>query len=89
MKKLLAIDGNSIINRAFYGIKPLTNREGIHTNAIYGMINIPRDADHYQLLRTTQREHSGPVNIFALVEDGFSPNTGALNATAYTWSELL
>ncbi len=40
MKKLLAIDGNSIINRAFYGIRPLTNREGIHTNAIYGMINI-------------------------------------------------
>lgn len=40
MKKLLAIDGNSIINRAFYGIKPLTNREGIHTNAVYGMINI-------------------------------------------------
>ena len=40
MKKLLVIDGNSIINRAFYGIRPLTNREGIHTNAIYGMINI-------------------------------------------------
>ena len=40
MKKLLAIDGNSIINRAFYGIRPLTNKEGIHTNAIYGMINI-------------------------------------------------
>ena len=40
MRKLLAIDGNSIINRAFYGIRPLTNREGIHTNAIYGMINI-------------------------------------------------
>ena len=40
MKKLLAIDGNSIINRAFYGIRPLTNKEGLHTNAIYGMINI-------------------------------------------------
>ncbi len=40
MKKLLAIDGNSIINRAFYGIRPLTNKEGLHTNAIYGMITI-------------------------------------------------
>lgn len=40
MKKLLAIDGNSIINRAFYGIRPLTNKDGLHTNAIYGMINI-------------------------------------------------
>lgn len=40
MKKLLAIDGNSIINRAFYGIRPLTNKDGLHTNAIYGMITI-------------------------------------------------
>lgn len=40
MKKLLVIDGNSIINRAFYGVRPLTTKDGIHTNAIYGMINI-------------------------------------------------
>lgn len=40
MKKLLAIDGNSIINRAFYGIKPLTNKDGLYTHAIYGMLNI-------------------------------------------------
>ena len=40
MKKILVIDGNSIINRAFYGIRPLTTRDGKHTNAIYGMINI-------------------------------------------------
>jgi len=40
MKKLLAVDGNSILNRAFYGIRPLTNKEGLPTNAIYGMINI-------------------------------------------------
>lgn len=38
--KLLAIDGNSIINRAFYGIKLLSNKEGQATNAIYGFINI-------------------------------------------------
>ena len=40
MKKILVIDGNSIINRAFYGIKPLTTKTGKFTNAIYGMVNI-------------------------------------------------
>ena len=38
--KLLCIDGNSIINRAFYGIKLLTTKEGLYTNAVYGFINI-------------------------------------------------
>ncbi len=42
MKKLLAVDGNSILNRAFYGIRPLTTKEGLHTNAVYGFINILR-----------------------------------------------
>ncbi|MBR5313796.1 MAG: DNA polymerase I, partial [Clostridia bacterium] len=40
MKKMLVIDGNSILNRAFYGIRPLTTKEGLHTNAIYGFVNI-------------------------------------------------
>lgn len=40
MKKLLAIDGNSILNRAYYGIKPLTTSTGLYTNAIYGMVTI-------------------------------------------------
>ena len=38
--KLLCIDGNSIINRAFYGIKLLTTKDGQYTNAVYGFINI-------------------------------------------------
>lgn len=38
--KLLAIDGNSILNRAFYGIKLLTNKKGEFTNAIFGFMNI-------------------------------------------------
>ena len=38
--KMLVIDGNSIINRAFYGIKPLSNKKGIFTNAIFGFMNI-------------------------------------------------
>ena len=40
MKKILVIDGNSIINRAFYGIRPLTTKTGKHTNAIYGMVSM-------------------------------------------------
>ena len=40
MKKLLVIDGNSILNRAFYGIRPLTNSAGLHTNALFGVLNI-------------------------------------------------
>ena len=38
--KLLAVDGNSIINRAFYGIRLLSNKNGQYTNAVYGFINI-------------------------------------------------
>lgn len=38
--KLLVLDGNSIINRAFYGIKLLTTKDGHYTNGIYGFINI-------------------------------------------------
>ena len=36
--KFLIIDANSIINRAFYAIKPLTNKEGLHTNGVYGFL---------------------------------------------------
>ncbi len=38
--KLVLIDGNSIINRAFFAIPDLTNAQGVHTNAIYGFMNI-------------------------------------------------
>ncbi len=38
--KLLAIDGNSIINRAFYGVRLLSTKDGVFTNAVYGFINI-------------------------------------------------
>ncbi|MEG0771128.1 MAG: DNA polymerase, partial [Clostridia bacterium] len=38
--KLVVFDGNSIINRAFYGIRPLINSKGINTNSVYGFLNI-------------------------------------------------
>ncbi len=40
MSKLVLIDGHSILNRAFFGVPELTNSEGLHTNAIYGFLNI-------------------------------------------------
>ncbi|MBQ7076310.1 MAG: DNA polymerase I [Clostridia bacterium] len=40
MEKLMVLDGNSIVNRAFYGIRLLTNNEGLYTNAVYGFLNI-------------------------------------------------
>ena len=50
--KLVLIDGHSILNRAFYGVPDLTNAEGLHTNAVYGFLNImfkileEENADH-------------------------------------------
>ena len=38
--KLMILDGNSVINRAFFGVKPLTTREGLYTHAIFGFLNI-------------------------------------------------
>lgn len=40
MEKIVLIDGHSILNRAFYGVPDLTNSAGLHTNAVYGFLNI-------------------------------------------------
>ena len=39
-KKLMLVDGHSILNRAFYGMPDLTNSKGVHTGAVYGFLNI-------------------------------------------------
>ena len=39
-EKLVLIDGHSILNRAFFGLPDLTNSQGVHTNAVYGFLNI-------------------------------------------------
>lgn len=51
-KKLVLIDGNSILNRAFYGVPELTNSKGLHTNAIFGFLNIL-----FKLLEEEQAEY--------------------------------
>ena len=40
MERLLILDSNSLMNRAFYAVPPLTTSEGIHTNAVYGFSNM-------------------------------------------------
>lgn len=52
MEKLVLIDGHSILNRAFYGVPELTNSEGIHTNAVYGFLNIM-----FKILEEEQADH--------------------------------
>ena len=40
MEKVVLIDGLSILNRAFYGVPDLSNSAGLHTNAVFGFLNI-------------------------------------------------
>ena len=47
--KLLVVDGNSIVNRAFYGIRPLTNKEGQFTHAIYGFLTMLRKIENEEV----------------------------------------
>lgn len=54
-KKWMIIDGNSLINRTFYALPPLTNSKGIHTNAVYGFASI--------LLKIIEEEHPDYVGV--------------------------
>lgn len=54
-EKIVLIDGHSILNRAFYGLPVLTNSEGLHTNAVYGFLNI--------LFKVLEEEHAGYVAV--------------------------
>ncbi|MEK5475455.1 DNA polymerase I [Paenibacillus sp. FSL R5-0407] len=60
MEKLILIDGNSIIYRAFFAMPPLTNSSGLHTNAVYGFTNM--------LLRLIQEEN--PTHILVAFDAG-------------------
>jgi len=54
--KLMVLDGNSIINRSFYGIRPLTTREGLYTHAVYGFVTTLQklvDEEHPEALCVT------------------------------------
>ncbi len=67
MGKLVLIDGHSILNRAFYGVPDLTNSEGLHTNAVYGFLNIM-----FKILEEEQADHLAVA--FDLKEPTFRHN---------------
>ena len=73
--KLLAIDSNSILNRAYYGVRPLTTKDGIHTNGIYGFLTI------------SARRSGGGTVLRMLVAFAFdlqgAPPSGTSVSTAY------
>ena len=49
MKKILIFDANSLLNRAFYGVRPLTTKEGLPTGAVFGYLNIlKKHLDHFR-----------------------------------------
>ncbi|SCP95470.1 DNA polymerase I [Anaerobium acetethylicum] len=54
-KKIVLIDGNSILNRAFYGLPDLTNSEGLHTNAVFGFLSI--------LFKVLDEEHADHLTV--------------------------
>ena len=68
--KLLLIDGHSILSRAFYGIPLLTNSKGVHTNAIYGFLNImfkaldTEEADHIAVAFDLERSKLKRTQLF-------------------------
>lgn len=55
MERLILIDGHSILNRAFYGVPELTNSKGLHTNAVYGFLNI--------MFRTIEEEQADHLAV--------------------------
>ena len=66
MDKLVLIDGHSILNRAFYGVPDLTNSEGLHTNAVYGFLNIM-----FKIL--TLRNRHSVIKCMTLIKEQGNP----------------
>ena len=65
--KCMVIDGNSIINRAYYGIRPLSNREGLFTHAIFGFLTTLlrlRDEEQPDALCVTFDVHAPTASLF-------------------------
>ena len=70
-EKIVLIDGHSILNRAFYGVPDLTNAEGLHTNAVYGFLNIMfkiLDEEKPEYLTVTFDVHA-PIRCMRIIRE--------------------
>ena len=76
-EKLVLIDGHSILNRAFFGIPDLTNSEGLHTNAVYGFLNIL-----FKILEEEQETAGAPSKPFRPARCAATATLLALRATS-------
>ena len=77
-EKIVLIDGHSLLNRAFYGVPNLTNSEGLHTNAIYGFLNIM-----FKQMKTLKEEEPILFNETLLLMDlNKTPDSLELNEEA-------
>ena len=75
MSKFVLIDGHSILNRAFYGVPIFTNSEGLHTNAVFGFLNIM----FKQLKNLKEEEPHLFYQSLLLMDIGKSPDSLAVN----------
>ena len=82
-KKLVLIDGHSILNRAFFGLPDLTNSEGLHTNAVYGFLNILFKILEEEKLSTLLNGEYDNMNAILTF------HAGAGGTEAQDWAEML
>ena len=64
MSKFVLIDGHSILNRAFYGVPIFTNSEGLHTNAVFGFLNIM-----FKIIDSKQPDIQGTGTEYAIIQN--------------------
>lgn len=92
--KIVLIDGHSIINRAFYGVPDLTNAEGLHTNAVYGFLNImfkilEEERPDYLAVAFDRKESTFRHERYAAYKGTRKPMPGELREQVPVLKELL
>ena len=93
-KKIVLIDGHSILNRAFFGLPDLTNSEGLHTNAIYGFLTImfkildEEKPDYLRSHLTCMRRHS-VIRCMTLTKEQRKPMADELRQQVPVIKEVL
>ncbi len=92
--KIVLIDGHSILNRAFYGVPDLTNAEGLHTNAVYGFLNImfkilEEETPDYMAVAFDRKEPTFRHEMYAAYKGTRKPMPTELREQVPVMKELL